>query len=304
MRSTSKAKELVKPKKLYGRAAGGIFFKRLKKSKKSTDSSLSSPIIGWDDVNCRPVFDGISASRLSRLDEQPLKETLGNELRSESRHWNGRRKNKSYKTFKKETFFISTKTFATTQSRKFNAKPAEQESREKSFQFSSPAPQERICRNLDSHTKSDKVKEEARNLSSRVVSLKKKSGCEIRQTQPKSKLNGLTQFNFTEETTKTILKQPNFKTDISAAKVFFDSLDATEALVVVSNSPTPPQVQSKCGRSYRKINLDDNALQHEYDSYRKASYQSGVEPLSIVEFAKNRSNIFRPNEMFDGFLDG
>mmetsp|Transcript_28241 Transcript_28241/g.41724 ORF Transcript_28241/g.41724 Transcript_28241/m.41724 type:complete len:297 (+) Transcript_28241:46-936(+) len=296
MRSRNKLKELVKPKKLYGRDAGGIFFKRFKKEKKS--ESLSIPVIGWDDVNCRPIFDLQSNSTLSQASEESAQENLYDEKRSEGLQWNGRKKTKSYKILKKGTFFASKEISAMVHSRKSHTKQQQENSKDNSFQFSSPAPQEKICRNLDSHTKRNIAKETESNTAARAVPSKQ------RQNQAKS--NKSKQFDFVDETAKNTSKQPNFKTDISAAKNFFDNLDATESLVVVSSShsQTPLKVGSKCGRSYRRINVDNDELQEEYYSYKKASQESGVEPLSLTEFAKNRSNIFRPNEMFDGFLDG
>lgn len=301
MRSTNKLRELVKPRKSYGRDAGGIFFKRFKKGKKS--ESLSTPVIGWDDVNCRPVFDLQLKPSMSQASEEPPIEDLDDETWSERLQWNGRKKTKSYKIVKKETFFASKQALATAQSRKSCTKQQEQKSEDNSFLFSSPAPQETICRNLDSHIKINIAEETESSPSNRVVSLKRKLYSEIGQKKTQEKSNRLKQFDFVDETTKTT-KQPSFQTDLSAAKKFFDNLDATESLVLVSSSQTPVRQQHKCGRSYRRINVDDDELQQEYDSYTKASHESGVEPLSLTEFAKNRSNIFRPNEMFDGFLDG
>ena len=122
-----------------------------------------------------------------------------------------------------------------------------------------------------------------------------------RRRSVKTKKEGATEFDFVEKVAAT--KQPTSTTCISAAKAFFDHLDSTKLQFDASN--TRPQVHSKkCGRSTKTVNLQDDDLQQEYQAYSSASQESGVAPIALLEYANNRSEIFRRNEMFDGFLDG
>jgi hypothetical protein len=99
-------------------------------------------------------------------------------------------------------------------------------------------------------------------------------------------------------------QQPNSTTSVTAAKAFFDRLDETELHVVATNHQTPQASRLRNGRSAKQVDLDNTDLHREYADYSSASQESGVPPISLAEYAKSRSDIFRPNEMFDGFLDG
>jgi hypothetical protein len=97
-----------------------------------------------------------------------------------------------------------------------------------------------------------------------------------------------------------VVSQPSSKTSVDAARAFFERLDSTQTLTLdASQSPGKPTVRTRY-----MVSTDSQELQDEYDDYVEASRGTGVVPLSLQEYAENRSAYFRTKDMYDGFLDG
>lgn len=304
--------------KTYG-GIGGVFIRKKKKTKLCIDStaatSTSHPsptikegtLIGWDDVRCRPIFEKKKDSNASGSgtpsteigsDDDDGDSLLFDENENDSDEetaWNanGRKRLKSYGTRnKKEAFFPET-TKLTVVSKKVAAAPRVPSSpkTDSAYHFSSPlvAVNTSICDALDSIQKSDRHEEE--------------------QTEPqdvhgmiiKKRRRTCKKLRFDDDDDDGT-KQPNSTTSVTAAKAFFDRLDETKLHVAAGTNQ--PSTVARHSRSVQRVDLGSTDLQREYEDYSRASQESGVPPISLVEYAKNRSDIFRPNEMFDGFLDG
>ena len=89
------------------------------------------------------------------------------------------------------------------------------------------------------------------------------------------------------------------KTSLSAAKLFFKTLDREHNLVIAteSNSPTPNRRRRRTTATRRRIgrsSSNDPQWTQEYTDYRAACEASSVSPLPLLEVT---------TEMYDGFLD-
>jgi hypothetical protein len=97
-----------------------------------------------------------------------------------------------------------------------------------------------------------------------------------------------------------VVSQPSSKTSVDSARAFFQRLDSTQTLTLdASQSPGKPTVRTRY-----MVSTDSQELQDEYEEYVQASSGTGVVPLSLQEYANNRSAYFRTKDMYDGFLDG
>lgn len=109
----------------------------------------------------------------------------------------------------------------------------------------------------------------------------------------------LSQLDFVDEN----VSQPSSTTSLAAARAFFERLDSQQTLTLDA-SGTPHDNKAKCVRTRRAIHVDSDSLQQEYQAYAASTRATGVEPLSVEQYAMNRSLFFRTGEMYDGFLDG
>lgn len=339
--------------KAYGGAGGHIFIKRRKPpptidttattttttTKPHTNISRSvtpSPTnIGWDEIKCRPIFEGAPVSnseesdddfddRMEHNDDDDKKSLVVEVTPKEEDQWIGEtagRKKKTYGNRRKcEVFFPETtrpvvvaKSFgAKTAVSKKKALPPSPESTKDcrpSFPFASPAPVNgSICDALNSARKPtasataeccDKEHNESlrgkKESSTTMLKKRKRSAQAKERGNPRG-------FEFTDD--KQQQQQPNSSTSVSNAKAFFDHLDANHELQVVCQNNVDhatPQPRKRAYRSINKPNMED--LKEEYQAYSKASHESGVVPISIEDYNMNRSQFYRPNEMFDGFLE-
>jgi len=95
--------------------------------------------------------------------------------------------------------------------------------------------------------------------------------------------------------------QPTANSCIERARRYFDHLDSTEKLKV--DMTDSPIFSSRVTRTSRRVTISSPRIIREYKAYSEASSASGVSPLSKEDFARSRREFFRPNELFDGFLD-
>jgi hypothetical protein len=117
--------------------------------------------------------------------------------------------------------------------------------------------------------------------------------------QQHAALPSLATLDFTDEN----VSQPSSNTSLAAARAFFERLDAQQTLTLDS-SGTPLAQGKKCVRTRRAITTQSDSLREEYEQYASATKATGVEPLSLEQYAVNRSAFFRTGDMYDGFLDG
>lgn len=112
------------------------------------------------------------------------------------------------------------------------------------------------------------------------------------------KLPALAQLDFIDEQ----VSQPSSTTSLAAARAFFERLDAQQTLIL--DTSDTPVGKKKCIRTRRAISVEGNdGLQKEYQDYVAATRATGVEPLSLEQYAVNRSAFFR-GDMYEGFLNG
>mmetsp|Transcript_5932 Transcript_5932/g.9881 ORF Transcript_5932/g.9881 Transcript_5932/m.9881 type:complete len:325 (+) Transcript_5932:293-1267(+) len=320
--------------KTYG-GIGGVFVRKKRLSIDTRRSITPSPttesiLIGWDDVKCRPIFEkrnnGTPSTEISESDDELLNDdndTAEDELSDDAQEqettqeWNrnttaaaGRKRLKSYGSRKKEVFFPEPTTLAVVSKKRSAAVKKNKRVPESNlvYPFASPQPMDTsICDALNSTQKSDPSSSELLVEGSNIavaIETTNTDGMILKKRRRvmliKKELLG--KFDFVDEASSK--QQPNSTTSISAAKAFFDRLDETELHVASSTNQTPQASRHRSGRSIKGIDLHSTDLQREYEAYSSASQESGVPPIALAEYAKNRSGIFRPNEMFDGFLDG
>ncbi|KAI2488955.1 hypothetical protein MHU86_26009 [Fragilaria crotonensis] len=311
-------------KKTYGGACG-IFIKKRQRvltvatscrtatSMRTVTPSPTALLVGWDDVKCRPIFEIASPSPTPISDEDnddqhdsPISEQIQNK-------WNGeptRKRQKAYGTQKRDNFFPEAPKLTGVSAKVTGHKalpvrssPDAQATKKCSTFASPPIVEESICDALDSSRKQVATRSEPCNLpltTAVVVPTSVTDGMVLkkrrRSNKPKVEIS-TTELDFVEDT-----KQPTSTTSVTAAKAFFDRLDSVE--LQLDASQTPLVHTKRCGRTQKEVDLRDGNLQREYEIYSVASRQSGVTPIPLVEYAQNRSDIFRRFEMFDGFLDG
>lgn len=105
------------------------------------------------------------------------------------------------------------------------------------------------------------------------------------------------------------LKKSDLKS-LALARSFFENLDTTEVLNVQSISSDNDECDKIPGlrsvipvRTRRVLNVTNPELRSQYSLYYKSVKESGVEPISIEEFAKFRGNYFKKSGMCDGILE-
>ena len=295
-------------------------------------------LIGWDDVKCRPIFEKLSPS--IQISDEDDDNDNGNDNDNEcdneygmpeeeaKEDWNGRqparKKRKAYGSRKRETFFPETATLIVVSKQNMHTSttmpkttPPETltTTTNSCFPFYSPPDlNDSICDALNStsthkqtqNTSAPGNTDTADSNHTFVIQTDQADGMILkkRRRSVKTKKKDATQFDFVDKLAAT--KQPTSTTCVSKAKAFFDRLDSTQLhLDACSNTPPPQQKvhNKKCGRSNKTVDLKNHNLQQEYEAYSKASQESGVTPIALLEYANHRSDIFRRNEMFDGFLD-
>lgn len=322
---------------------GGVFVKKRlsiearKRSITPSPTPAQGTLIGWDDVKCRPIFEkrdpGTPSTEISDNGEDDDDDLLndddnqGEELSYESPEedmsdeWNGNhataggRRRKRLKAFggrKVEAYFPETTALTTVASKKVpirNRAPTRDTSPSNLvYPFPSPGPvNTSICDALNSAQKPsttlgyDVTAVEGSSTKPALVIETKYADGMILKKRRRSTVKNKFDLVVDEASAK---QQPNSTTSVSAAKAFFARLDETELHVVATNHQAPQVSRQRNGRSVKQVDLDSTDLQREYADYSSASQESGVPPIPIADYAKSRSDIFRPNEMFDGFLDG
>jgi hypothetical protein len=136
------------------------------------------------------------------------------------------------------------------------------------------------------------VKEEQKK---KVFSFRTKKGTLSRRGPT---LPGLTELDF-DDSCVPLVGQPSSSTSLDAAKAFFERLDSQQKLTLDA-SDTPGRA---CVRTRRAVHVQSDGIRKEYEHYAAATKASGVDPLSMEQYARNRAAFFRTGDMFDGFLD-
>lgn len=171
-------------------------------------------------------------------------------------------------------------------------------------------PSNNICGALNSDTKATPLvplakrkstnnaqvlKEEAKPKKKSLLGKKR-----TKQPQQPPALPSLAQLDFCDE---NVISQPSSTTSLAAARAFFERLDAQQKLTLDA-SGTPVAQGKKVVRTRRAVHIHSDALREEYQEYAGATRATGVKPLSIKQYAVNRSAFFRNGDVYDGFLDG
>ena len=96
--------------------------------------------------------------------------------------------------------------------------------------------------------------------------------------------------------------QPGSHTSVESAKQFFRLLDSRQRLSLEA-AKSPETQRSACVRTKRRMPVLSRKVLEEYKEYAVATKASGVLPIPIKDYIMNRSSFFRPQDLFDGFLD-
>lgn len=277
--------------------------------------SSTLQLIGWDDVKCRPIFEKtLKPVPISDEDDDeedddlPAEEVVNSELDEKP----GRKKSKAYGSRKRESAVIERTTFTTLLHKNTNTTLAKEWTApvpctSSCFPYASPlVVDESICDALDSgrkHVTTASTQINVPRNKSFVVETNLADGMTLKKRRRSSSKTKDTCEEGANVDGVKATKQPSSTTSVAAAKAFFDRLDAIELQLDVSETPDI-HIQKECGRSKRPVDLNDGDLLHEYEGYSDASLESGVTPISLVEYAENQWHCFRRHKMFDGFLDG
>lgn len=162
-----------------------------------------------------------------------------------------------------------------------------------------------ICAALNSDTKAKPIQD--RSISSSVLHVENKS-----VASDSRKANGFAfrrrKKHIVTRTAMPLLAELDFvdegvgqpSSSLEQAKAFFERLDAQQKLNLdASDSPG-----KACVRTERAVKIESSSLREEYGQYVAATNKSGVvDPVSVEQYAMNRSTFFRRGEMYDGFLD-
>jgi hypothetical protein len=130
----------------------------------------------------------------------------------------------------------------------------------------------------------------------KVFAFGRKKGASSRRG---STLPVLAELDFVDKVNVPLVGQPSSSTSLDAAKAFFERLDSQQKLTLDA-SDTPGKA---CVRTRRAIHVQSHGIRQEYEQYAAATKASGVDPLSMEQYARNRVAFFRTGDMFDGFLD-
>ena len=288
-------------------------------------STLLPSAIGWDESLCRPIYPKIpnsSFSYQSDNDENGASENehiddvtdeapedanpamLNSPLLISQQSDPIKRKSKCYRGFRKRPLSVFIDTDLTT------SLPTEKRSRniQKDYQMDSLAStaSRQIQHSADPVESSpsenalihmSKNRRTRNRLASVVKVLDKSADSEI--------------FDFdatVEERARAFKKdspsyQPSAKSSIDEARNFFNSLDSSEKLTLDGSST--PVSSSRVFRTRRGVCTSSPRLVQEYSAYVEAIESTGVAPLDITEYAKNRGELSgREDRLFDGFLEG
>jgi hypothetical protein len=294
---------------------------------KNSRSLSPVDVLQWDDVNCRPIFE-ISSSGPENFIEEESRKVCTPPRVDASDDWsllNLRRRKRSYESRALKTFFPkderpapirnvrrnnltsrlvkecnrSNVEVTATSSAFFRLPQPNAEKFGLSFEHCSPCVKSdnSICEDLKGYECLQLLSLETRNACSNTSETLKKDILKGRSFK-KLKEGNVQEI---DSRASDLSRQPTSTTSISTAKAYFDKLDAIELSLDTSSSPQDHPI--RCGRSQKRINLCDVELQKEYKYYCFASKESGISPISLNDYAKSRSDIFRRNEIFDGFLD-
>jgi len=155
-----------------------------------------------------------------------------------------------------------------------------------------------ICAALNSEIKATPLDPLVSDDHKKVSKQPKKGLLIKRKKATQQAMPSLAQLDFVDEN----VRQPSSTTSLAAAKAFFERLDAQQKLTLDA-SGTPVMQGKRCVRTRRAIHIESDSLREEYQEYAAATKATGIEPLSVEQYAVNRSAFFRTGDMYDGFLD-
>ena len=307
-----------------------------------TGNATKLTVIGWDDERCRPIYKKTSrTSAVEEVDEEAM-ETMDEARDDISERDEGSdedgdpsvkpsvlvpsgetRKTRAYGSRKRKVSTVSShhdnKPKRQHVSKKETvANPSTMTPSMNRTMFDLATPQTalgNICAALNSETKATplrtltsdrdavsngapKATKTSKEHKGPTLSIKRKKKNASAKQQQHPVLPSLAELDFSEN-----VCQPSSTTSLAAAKAFFERLD-TQQMLTLDSSGTPIVQGKRCVRTRRAIAVDSGSLREEYEQYVSATKATGVDPLSVEEYAVNRSAFFRTGDVYDGFLDG
>ena len=300
-------------------------------------------VVGWDDLKCRPIYENSSTASTTSstsVDESDDDETVDPILESRD-DVSGKNKRTVGDESAVESSLVVTSSSDNTESRKTRAygsrkrksnlsssrhntcKLKRQHVSKKnketvpvdvvmtpsmnSMTFDPITPQtglgNNICAALNSVTKEallDSLVSDVNSKDTKPEKERKEILIKGRKKTKQPTMPLLAELDFVDDDN---VSQPSSTTSLSAAKAFFERLDAQQKLTLDA-SESPVLQGKKCVRTRRAVHIQSDSLRQEYEEYVSATKATGVEPLSVEEYAVNRSAFFRTGDMYDGFLDG
>ena len=288
------------------------------------------PSIGWDPDLCRPVYSMYSFSRGNNNDTSESSESEDDGKDDDADEpWPSlpdspeilqqkspvKRTSKCYRGFRKRSLslFIDTDIATSLPAKKKNKTTIQQDYKMDSLASASSEPNSN-CEDdaespIDCSKDSNRPDRENCRTSVAPLSMKKRSQGRLKTVRTLDNADSqVFDFDATDEFDATpsksnLLFQPNAKSSIDEARTFFDSLDATEKLTLDTSST--PITSSQVFRTSRRVYTLSPRLVQEYSDYVEAIEATGVAPLGIADYTKNRGKLSgRENALFDGFLEG
>jgi len=116
------------------------------------------------------------------------------------------------------------------------------------------------------------------------------------------------EYEHSEIPRRTRVYQPSSHTSLSDAKAFFAQLDATEELTINATKDKNHYLckrseNNQCVRTVQKRNMSDPSLLKSYASYRRASKENGLSPLTLQMFAICQRDHFYKSGICNSLLE-
>ena len=92
-------------------------------------------------------------------------------------------------------------------------------------------------------------------------------------------------------------------TSLDVARAFFAKIDADPTLLTLEQQQDSPNPTSKPVCSTTRGRLPRKVALAEYQIYSATCREASVPPIPMPEFLQQRSQFFRPGEVFDGMFD-
>ena len=242
--------------------------------KMNTLNTGMKKLIGWDDVNCRPIYRGPDRApnleKIELIDQDSSSEFVGDV----SKLGRSQKRRAYFSSFRKSSAFKAARHYMDLDSPGARRVTLEKEDSSKDDVASTNSSDEGIA----DLALTFKLEPEATEYCD-------PSDPELCESQV---VNAI---------------QPNSKSSIESARAFFRYLDSNHRLVIAKKKDDSCTTRSNVIRTTRKI-LHSCGLRNEYDEYYQTVTAEGIDPISVDQFASHWNLYFTQTGIIrDGLLD-